>query len=248
MNNMNYALVLAGGQGQRMGSTNVPKQFIEVKSKPILLFTLETIERNNNIDCACIVSPEEWHSQIQEWIDEHGYKKIKVLVPSGTDRQGSVHNGLRYLSDMNSNTSKDDNVMIMTAVCPFVAQGTIDLHFEKIKEFGGCITVVKAVDAITYSNDGLIVNRTLQKHKMFVQQGPQTFKLAQLLKAHDDYVDSPYHSEVNEDSELILNMGSTVTMIEGDRFCLKVTYPEDIAIVEALAPLFIEKEHLARRA
>lgn len=244
---MNYALVLAGGQGQRMGSTNVPKQFIEVKSKPILLFTLETIERNKNIDCACIVSPVEWHSQIQEWIDEHDYKKIRVLVPSGIDRQGSVHNGLCSLSDMDVNTSKDDNVMIMTAVCPFVAQDTIDLHFEKIQEFDGCITVIKAVDAITYSNDGLVVNRTLQKHKMFVQQGPQTFKLMQLLKAHDEYINSPYQSEINEDSELILNMGSTVTMIEGDRFCLKVTYPEDIAIVEALAPLFIEKEHLVRR-
>jgi len=243
---MNYALVLAGGQGQRMDSTNAPKQFIEVKSKPILLYTIETIERNDKIDCACIVSPVEWHSQVQEWIDENDYKKIRVLVPSGTDRQGSVHNGLRYLSDMDVNTSKDDNVMIMTAVCPFVAQDTINLHFEKIKEFDGCITVVKAVDAITYSNDGYIVNRTLQKQKMFVQQGPQTFKLMQLLKAHDDYIDSPYHSEINEDSELILNMGGAVTMIEGDRFCLKVTYPEDIAIVEALAPLFLEKENLAR--
>lgn len=243
---MNYALVLAGGQGQRMGTTNVPKQFIEVKSKPILLFTLDTIERNKNIDLACIVSPLEWHSKIQEWIDEYDYKKIKLLVPSGEDRQGSVHNGLKYLSKIKSINSKDDNVMIMTAVCPFVAQETINSHFEKIKEYEGCITVVKAVDAITYSNDGRIVNRTLQKHKMFVQQGPQTFKLMQLMKAHDEYVASPYHSEVNEDSELILNMGSTVAMIEGDRFCLKVTYPEDIAIVEALAPLFLEKENLVR--
>lgn len=244
---MNFALVLAGGHGQRMGNTYVPKQFIEINSKPILLYTLETIERNNNFDCACIVSPIEWHSQIQEWIDEHDYKKIKALAPSGIDRQASVHNGLQCISGMNLNTSKDDNVMIMTAVCPFVAQDTIDLHFNKIKEFDGCITVVKAVDAITYSNDGVIVSRTLQKHKMFVQQGPQTFKFMQLLKAHDEYVESPYHSEVNEDSELILNMGSTVTMIEGDRFCLKVTYPEDIAIVEALAPLFIEKENILRR-
>jgi 2-C-methyl-D-erythritol 4-phosphate cytidylyltransferase len=240
---VNFALILAGGQGERMGETHVPKQFIEICGKPVIFYTFESIQRNINIDCACVVAPSSWHATISEWVKDHGFTKVSVITNSGVDRQSSVHSGLKALFGLPQKPSIDDNVMIMTAVCPFVAQDTINQHFEEVREHGGCITVVSAVDAITYSNDGKLVNRTLQKHKMFVQQGPQTFKLLQLLKAHDDYVASQYHAEVNEDSELILNMGCDVAMVIGDRFCLKVTYPEDIAIVEALAPLFEAKEN-----
>jgi 2-C-methyl-D-erythritol 4-phosphate cytidylyltransferase len=234
---MNYAIVLAGGQGERMGKTVVPKQFTIIKNKPILWYTLETIEKNQNIDGACVVAPIEWHETINKWCKENDYKKVKILAISGLDRRQSVHNGLLKI-----NQYKVENVMIMTAVCPFVSQKSINQHFEDINKFEGCITVVAAVDAITFSNDANKAQRTLQKKKMFVQQGPQTYKYQTILEAHNEYVENPYNPEVNEDSELILNMGFEIGMVHGDRFCMKVTYPEDIAIVEALLPLFIEKE------
>jgi len=234
---LNIAIVLAGGQGERMGGTHVPKQFIEVGGKPIIFYTLESIERNSNFDAACIVAPLNWHDTIRVWCSENGFSKVKFYAASGVDRQKSVHNGLSELKD-----SEVENVMIMTAVCPFVSQATINDHFDKLASHKGCITVVKAVDAITYSNSGVQADRTLQKQKMFVQQGPQTYKFDLILMAHEGYEASTYHSEVNEDSELILNMGVDVAMVLGDRFCLKVTYPEDVAIVEALKPLFEEKE------
>lgn len=234
---MNYAIVLAGGQGVRMGSGEVPKQFIEINGKPIIWFTLETIENNDNIDHACIVAPNGWHPTINEWCKKNSYKKVKVLADSGDDRRQSVHNGLTAISN-----DPVENVMIMTSVCPFVSQITVDEHFQKIETSAGCITVVTAVDAITFSHDGIKAHRTLQKQKMFVQQGPQTYKYKYIRQAHDAYAKDAYNPEVNEDSELILNMGLDVELIHGDRFCLKVTYPADIAIVEALLPLFLESE------
>jgi 2-C-methyl-D-erythritol 4-phosphate cytidylyltransferase len=234
---MNYALVLAGGNGERMGKTLVPKQFIEVTGKPVLLYSLETIEKNRNIDIACIVSSEEWHDKIKNWCKENSFTKTQLYALSGKDRQQSVHNGLKKI-----NTHKDDIVMIMTAVCPFVSQQTINEHFTKMTNYKGCITVVKAVDAITFSNNGLQASRTLQKSKMFVQQGPQTYRYGIIKSAHEEYDTSVYKTEVNEDSELVLNMGIEVAMVMGDRFCLKVTYPEDIAIIESLKCLFETKE------
>jgi 2-C-methyl-D-erythritol 4-phosphate cytidylyltransferase len=234
---MNYALVLAGGSGERMGKTLVPKQFIEVAGRPVIIYSLETIEKNNNIDIACIVAAEEWHTQIKNWCRANSFSKTQLYALSGKDRQQSVHNGLKRI-----NAHKDDIVMIMTAVCPFVSQQTINEHFVKTADYKGCITVVKAVDAITFSNNGLQASRTLQKSKMFVQQGPQTYRYGIIKSAHEEYDTSAYKTEVNEDSELVLNMGIEVAMVMGDRFCLKVTYPEDIAIVEALKSLFETKE------
>lgn len=236
---MNFAIVLAGGQGTRMGASHVPKQFIDISGKPVLWFTLETIEKNDNIDGACIVAPAEWHGTIQEWCEQNSYHKVKLLAAAGTDRRQSVYNGLNAIS-----SQRVENIMIMTSVCPFVSQSTIDEHFEKIRTFPGCITVVSAVDAITFSHDGSKAHRTLQKQKMFVQQGPQTYNYKVIKEAHDAYASNPYNPEVNEDSELVLNMGLDVALIHGDRFCLKVTYPEDIAIVEALLPIFTESEKL----
>jgi 2-C-methyl-D-erythritol 4-phosphate cytidylyltransferase len=234
---MNFALVLAGGSGERMGKTLTPKQFIEVAGKALILYSLETIEKNRNIDIACIVAAEEWHDQIKKWCKLNFFTKTQIYALAGKDRQQSVHNGLKKI-----NAHRDDTVMIMTAVCPFVSQQTINKHFEKMMDYKGCITVVKAVDAITFSDNGLQASRTIKKSKMFVQQGPQTYQYGIIKSAHEEYDVSVYKPEVNEDSELVLNMGIEVAIIMGDRFCLKVTYPEDIIIIEALKNLFENKE------
>ena len=115
---------------------------------------------------------------------------------------------------------------------------------EMIKEYDATITVVKATDAITFSNDGKRVNRTLQKKKIYIQQGPQLFRYGILLLGHRMYLeDEEYNkTDVTEDSELVLNIGTECYMVMGDRFCIKVTYPEDLAIAESLHPLFLEKE------
>ena len=114
---------------------------------------------------------------------------------------------------------------------------------DLIKEHDGIITVVKATDAVTASDDGVMADQTLQKEKLFVQQGPQTYRYGVLKTAHETYRSAPQTREVYEDSELVLRLGIPVAMVEGDRFCIKVTYPEDLAIAKALYPLFCEKEN-----
>ncbi len=230
---MNYAIVLAGGVGVRMGNPKTPKQFISLCGKPIIIYSLEGAERNSNIDVICIVCALEWQERVKTWCDIYGITKPILFAEAGSDRQQSVHNGIKRL-----NAADDDAVIIMTAVCPFVSQKTLDSSFELMKQYDACITVVRASDAITFSDNGRVADRTLQKSKMFIQQGPQTFKYGILRKGHEIYEADENRVEVNEDSELVINMGIKVAMVLGDRFCVKVTYPEDIAIVEAIKPLF----------
>jgi 2-C-methyl-D-erythritol 4-phosphate cytidylyltransferase len=234
---MNYALILAGGQGVRMGNTKVPKQFAELFGKPMLAYSMRTAELNANIDAICVVSPPAAHNQVKKWGEQYGISKLQVIAKAGKERQKSVYNGLISLP-----AKRNDIVTIMTAVCPFVSQATIDMHFEKLSAYDACITVVKATDAISFSNDGKRVNRTLQKNKLFVQQGPQSFRYGILRSAHEFYIQDEQRIEVTEDSELVLNLGTEVCMVLGDRFCIKVTYPEDLAIAESLYGLFEKHE------
>lgn len=233
---MNYAIILAGGKGVRF-KENIPKQFVKMTGVPLLVYSMKTAQENNNVDCICVVAPEVYRQQVYQWAEEHNITKFKYFALSGKERYQSVYNGLLAIP-----ARAKDSVIIMTAVCPFVSQMTMDKLYKKLNEYDACITVIKATDAITFSNDGKNVNRTLQKKKLFIQQGPQIFRYNILLQAHKAYLQDEDRVEVNEDSELVLNIGVECGMVLGDRYCIKVTYPEDLAIVTVLYPLFVEQE------
>jgi 2-C-methyl-D-erythritol 4-phosphate cytidylyltransferase len=230
---MNYAIILAGGKGVRMNKSGVPKQFIELTGVPMLVYSMRTAQNNGNIDEICVVTHGSMHMEVTRWGREYGIDKLRYLAEAGKERHQSVYSGLLRIP-----ANKDDTVMIMTAVCPFVSQATMNKHYSKIEQYDGCITVVNATDAITFSGDGKTAGRTLQKKRLFVQQGPQTYRYGVLRTAHEAYLAVEDRREVNEDSELVLDMGVEVGMVLGDRFCVKVTYPEDLAIAEALFGLF----------
>lgn len=233
---MNYAIILAGGKGVRFNG-DIPKQFVKLTGYPMLVYSMKTAQMNENVDQICVVAPLRYHVQIERWAEEYGITKLKMLAESGKERYQSVYNGIMAIP-----AKARDTVIIMTAVCPFVSQLTMNKLYEQIQKFDACITVVKATDAITFSNDGKRVSRTLQKKKLFIQQGPQIFRYNVLRLAHKTYLEDEDRVEVNEDSELVLNIGVECGMVMGDRFCVKVTYPEDLLIVEALHPLFKTNE------
>jgi 2-C-methyl-D-erythritol 4-phosphate cytidylyltransferase len=239
---MNYGILLAGGKGERFLNASVPKQFAELCGVPMIVYSLMAAEKSPYIDEVCVVCPEPWSKKVSEWIVKYGIKKAKNMANAGKNRRESVYNGLRKIC------AKDtDNVIILTSVCPFLSQSTIKKNFEALKKHEAAITVVKATDAITFSCDGKTATRTMQKKKMFIQQGPQSFKYRTLMLAHRFYEQemeqgAAFMHEVNEDSELVLNMGGEVAMVLGDRFCVKVTYPEDLAIASALKGLFENSE------
>ncbi|ENZ18761.1 IspD/TarI family cytidylyltransferase [Enterocloster clostridioformis] len=233
---MNYAIILAGGKGVRFEG-NIPKQFVELMGEPLLVHSMKTAQENDNVDAICVVSSKEYYDWVRMWADKYHITKLLFVAEAGRERYQSVHSGLKSLP-----ARADDTVIIMTAVCPFVSQLTVDKLYKAMETKDACITVVKATDAITFSNNGESVLRTLQKKKLFIQQGPQLFRYGILEQAYKAYLSDENRTEVNEDSELVLNIGVECGMVMGDRFCVKVTYPEDLAIVEALYPLFIKQE------
>lgn len=241
---MNYAIVLAGGVGERFGNKKIAKQFVKLTGVPMIVYSLQIAEKNPNIDKICVVVDAKKQPDVLEWVKKYNITKFKYFAEPGLERQQSVFHGLQEIP-----ATGRDTVLIMTSVCPFVSQKTIDALFDSIDKYDAAITVVKATDAITFSNDGKNVNRTLQKRKLYIQQGPQLFRYGILMMGHKAYMSDEVYSktDVTEDSELVLNIGVECYMVMGDRFCIKVTYPEDLAIAEALHPLFVEQEKKYKR-
>lgn len=239
---MNYAIILAGGKGVRFEG-NIPKQFVELTGYPLLVYSMKTAQENSNVDEICVVAALEYHEQVWRWANQYGITKLSLVTESGKERYESVYNGVKAIP-----ARAKDTVIIMTAVCPFVSQATMNKLYQAMDEYDACITVIKATDAITFSNDGKQVNRTLQKKKLFIQQGPQIFRYGVLKEAHKAYLADDDRVEVNEDSELVLNLGIECGMVMGDRYCIKVTYPEDLAIVHALYPLFEAQENALKES
>ena len=235
---MNYAIILAGGYGIRFNSGNLPKQFVEMTGMPMLAYSMKTAQRNSHIDEICVVSLEEYIPQVWACGKRYGISKLSYVARAAITRFDSVYSGMCAIP-----AKETDTVIIMTSVCPLLSQETVNKHYEMIESHDGVITVVKATDAVTASDDGVMAKQTLQKEKLFVQQGPQTYRYGILKTAHEAYRSVPQEREVYEDSELVLRLGIPVAMVEGDRFCIKVTYPEDLAIARALYPLFCEKEN-----
>lgn len=234
---MNYAIILAGGKGVRFGSGQLPKQFVKLEDMPMVIYSMLTAQKNANIHEMCVVAEASYHEDILQWAAQFNISKPICFAIPGKERHQSVFSGLCAIK------AKDrDTVMIMTSVCPLLSQNTIDNHYKLIQQYDGVITVVKATDAITKSKDGKLAECTLQKSEMFVQQGPQTYYYGDIRKAHEKYNQDQNRREVFEDSELVLMMGKRIAMTLGDRFCIKVTYPEDLAIANALLPLFLEQE------
>lgn len=212
---MNYAIILAGGKGVRFEG-NIPKQFVELMGEPLLVHSMKTAQENDNVDAICVVSSKEYYDWVRMWADKYHITKLLFVAEAGRERYQSVHSGLKSLP-----ARADDTVIIMTAVCPFVSQLTVDKLYKAMETKDACITVVKATDAITFSNNGESVLRTLQKKKLFIQQGPQLFRYGILEQAYKAYLSDENRTEVNEDSELVLNIGVECGMVMGDRFVLR---------------------------
>ncbi len=114
---MNYAIILAGGKGTRFGNKEIPKQFIELTSVPMLVYSMRTAQKNPNIDAICVVAAPAMHKQVRCWAAEYGITKFAYMAEAGKERYNSVYNGLCAIP-----ARRNDTVMIMTSVCPFVSR------------------------------------------------------------------------------------------------------------------------------
>lgn len=216
-----YVLIVAGGKGLRMGG-ELPKQFIPMHGKPVLMHTLEVFHRWNEHAELIVVLPESYHSYWKMLCREIGCSVPHTIVAGGETRFQSVRNGLDVVK-------QPGLIGVHDGVRPFVSTEVIAACFKKAEETGSAIPVVPLVDSVREITEkgSLCVNR---EHYCLVQT-PQVFRSDILLKAYEKANSSHYYTD---DASVVEAIGETIALVPGNRENIKLTTSFDLLIGEAL--------------
>ncbi len=228
---MNIAIIFAGGAGVRMGA-GIPKQFLEINGKPIIVHTLDLFESHPEIDKIYMSVLKDYIPYMNKLVEKFNIKKVAGIVPGGETGQDSIYNALKKAAEENPG---DSIVLIHDGVRPSVSYDTISKNIEGVKENGNAITCTPCFETILMSESGNKVEKVPYRKDTFAAQAPQSFRLDDIISAHDEVrqKESRYDNLVDS-CTLIKSIGREAYMVEGNRGNIKVTTPEDVYMYRAL--------------
>lgn len=224
---MNVALLLAGGIGKR-AETPVPKQFLEVNSIPVIVYTLRVFQQSDDIDGICIVSHPEWKKEVRSYAKRFGISKLKWIANGGRTGLESVKNGLETLSELQNDTI----ILIHDSVRPFLTQKTIVENIITAKKHGVAVTSVPCVETLVKADSNGKAEQQIPRDGLMRVMTPQSFRIKTLREifADVDVLNSPYPSTF----ALYMSKGYPVFCSYGSERNIKITYSEDIEYLKAL--------------
>ena len=222
---MNVAIVLAGGIGARLGA-DVPKAFVPVKQKPLIIYCLEALNSNSQIDKIQIVAAEDWMAQVEEWTKEYGVAKkvIGYSVP-GANRQLSI---VSALNDLREVASSGDYILIHDAARPLLTDQIINDCFAGMDGYDGVLPVLPMKDTVYLSKDGKQVDELLNREEIFAGQAPEAFVYGKYLAANNSLVESGKIGSINGSTEPAVLAGMKIHLIPGDENNFKITTQGDL--------------------
>lgn len=220
------AIILAGGKGKRMGAP-VSKQFIEIKGKPIIYYTIKKFSENKKIDNIVVVLSKDEVGYFKENILEKYNLKVDNIVIGGTERQDSVYNGLKSLEDTNT-----DIVLIHDGARPFISDRIIDDGIKFAQVYGACAPGVMPKDTIKIKNESNFSVSTPDRGSLVAIQTPQVFKFNEILECHEKIKIN--NIVVTDDTMIAEKFGYSVYLYDGEYTNIKVTTPEDLILGEKL--------------
>lgn len=227
----NIAIIFAGGSGVRMGA-GVPKQFLEINGRPILIHTLQLFQEHEEIDCIYLAVNEEYICYAQQLLKEYRIDKVAAVVPGGETAQDSIYHALKRAAREHSS---DSIVLIHDGVRPFVEYEVISDNIASVKKYGSAITSTLCYETILISKDGERVETLPLRKDSYSAQAPQSFYLKDILEAHERIRATEQGYENMVDACTIYRaIGRQPHMVAGNRGNIKVTTPEDVYMFRAL--------------
>lgn len=228
---MNFGLIFAGGSGERMGGP-VPKQFLELDGKPVLAHTLELFERHPKIDGIYLVVGSAHVEMAREMAASFGISKLRGITSGGASAQDSIYAGLKFVAERENS---DSVVLLHDGVRPYVLPDVITANIRAVEEFGNAITYTPCYETIVLSGDGAKIDSIPLRSESYTAQAPQSFRLRDILSAHERIRARPERYEGMVDQATIcFSLGIPVHLVPGNRGNVKITTPEDIVTLGAL--------------
>ena len=229
------AIVLAAGQGTRMG-TKVQKQFLELEGKPVLYYSLEAFEKSSIIDDVILVVGEGQIEYCQkEIVEKYQFRKVDTITVGGKERYESVY---RALSEMDKDeTKRNGYVFIHDGARPFVDEGIIERTYAAVREYGACVAGMPSKDTIKVVGEDGFAKETPERKNLWLVQTPQVFETDLIRNAYDRLMKEA-SIRVTDDAMVVEQMlGIPVKLIEGSYENIKITTPEDLPVAE----VFVKK-------
>ena len=178
---MNVAVIIAGGSGHRMGQ-DIPKQFINVYDKPVLIYTLESFQRNDLIDAIEVVCIDGWHNVLWAYAKQFNITKVKWVISGGNSAQESIRNGVYNLKDV---CSADDNIIIHDGIRPLVDDEVLEDVIAKCNEFGNGVTSLPYNEQIFVIDDEASTTKYIPRETLRRVSTPQAYKFDKLVWAYE---------------------------------------------------------------
>lgn len=240
---MNYAIILAGGTGQRMRQSGMPKQFLDVYGKPIIIYTLEAFEENPSIDAIIIPCNASWVGYLRDLVERYRITKAKYIVEGGKDRNGSILAGL----DAVAGQLKDEDVVIIhDGVRPLIQQETIDKNIEVAKNHGNAMTVRANIETVVVTPEMSAKWEDFKNRNItYTLTAPQSFQAGELLSVLKEAEGLKDDSDMPllDVSLMYARLGKQVYLVVEEGNNLKITTPEDYYYLKAYFELQ-ESKHI----
>ena len=227
----NIAIIFAGGTGTRMGA-GLPKQFLQINGKPILIHTLDNFQNSPSIDKIYISCKEEYIQQTEKEIEKYQITKVKGIVAGGATSQDSIFNALSKAREENDDESV---VLIHDGVRPFLTEDVIRANIESVQKHGSAITCTSCYETVILSENGEKIEQVPSRDIAYTAQAPQSFHLGDILNAHLKIRETnPGYIDIVDSCSLLRKLGKDIYIVKGNRGNIKVTTPEDFYILRAL--------------
>lgn len=225
----NVALLIAGGSGARMHQ-NIPKQFLTVNERPVIVYTLEAFQKHADIDAIAVVCIEGWEQVLWAYANQFNITKLKYVIPGGKNGQDSIRNGVYELE---KHYNADDIVLIHDAIRPMVSEEIISDCIVKVKQYGCAIATIPCAEAMLQTEDSVVSTGSYPRNNLKRTQTPQGFPIGKICDLHRRALEAGITNSVAS-CTLMIEMGEQVHFSAGSEKNIKLTTVEDIDIFKAL--------------
>lgn len=228
---MNIAIIFAGGTGKRMNTKAVPKQFLELHGKPVIIYTLEQFENHPEIDQIILVCLSSWIDYAKKLLRKFQITKVTSVVPGGLSGQESIFHGID--TAYRQSQDKKDIVLIHDGVRPMINQETITKCLSCVKKNGNAITTTPAIETIFVNGNNGQVGKIFNRSDCAMARAPQCFYLQDIYGAHLK-AQSEQRNDFIDSAMLMQHYGADLYMVDGPVENIKITTPTDFYLFRAL--------------
>lgn len=229
---MNIALIIAGGKGQRM-QQEIPKQFLNVNDKPVIIYTIEAFQSHPDIDAIGVVCVDGWHDILKAYARQYKILKLEWVVSGGENGQASIRNGLQ---EAEKRYGPEDIILVHDAIRPMVSHEIISDCIVQCKRHGSAVSIVPCNTVALRRTTEQTSSEVVPRDKLTLTQTPQAFPLKKLCDAHRRAKELGITNSIAS-CTLMIELGETIHFSIGAETNIKLTTPDDLKIFKALLAL-----------